>query len=81
MRPSSMVDEFEDEMSGLRFRLRRLYAILRHVSRAPPDLNLVETALRELIRDAEKRLDVLETSSLTQSAERRLLATVRRQLR
>jgi len=78
-----MVDEFEDEMSGLRFRLRRLYAILRHVSRAPPDLNLVETALRELIRDAEKRLDVLETSSLTQtqSAERRLLAAVRRQLR
>jgi hypothetical protein len=49
-------------MSRLRFRLRRLYAIRRHVTRAPPDLDLVESALRELIRDAEQRLDVLETS-------------------
>jgi hypothetical protein len=61
---SSMRDEFGDEISRLRFRLRRLYAIRRHVTRAPPDLDLVESVLRELIRDAERRLDVLEASAL-----------------
>ena len=66
-----MRDEFGDEISRLRFRLRRLYAIRRHVTRAPPDLDLVESVLRELIRDAEMRLDALETnrSPETQSAE------------
>ena len=61
-----MRDEFGDEISRLRFRLRRLYAIRRHVTRAHPDLDLVESAVMELIRDAEKRVDVLETSRSSQ---------------
>ena len=52
--------DLEDEVSWLRFRLRRLRVILRLVSGAKPDKALVETALKELIADAEARLDGLE---------------------
>ena len=50
----------EDEAAWLRFRVRRLRVILRLVSRADFDKALVETALQELVDDAEARLDGLE---------------------
>jgi hypothetical protein len=52
--------DLEDEASWLRFRVRRLRVILRLVSRADFDKALVEAALKELIADAEARLDGLE---------------------
>jgi hypothetical protein len=52
--------DLEDEASWLRFRLRRLRVILRIVSGTKLDKALVETALKELIADAEARLDALE---------------------
>ena len=71
---SSMRDEFGDEISRLRFRLRRLYAIRRHVTRAHPDLDLVESAIMELIRDAENGWTYSRRAvrPKTQSAERHL---------
>lgn len=50
----------EDETTWLRFRLRRLRAILRLMSGTKADYALAETALRELIAEAEARLEALE---------------------
>jgi hypothetical protein len=52
--------DLEDEAAWLRFRVRRLRVILRLVSGTNFDKALVETALKELIADAEARLDGLE---------------------
>jgi hypothetical protein len=52
--------DLEDEVSWLRFRLRRLRVTLRLVSGTNFAKALVETALKELIADTEARLDALE---------------------
>jgi hypothetical protein len=57
------MDELEDETSWLHFRLRRLRAILRIITDPQADRAIAETALRELIADAETRLDALELRS------------------
>ena len=51
---------FEDEPTWLRFRLRRLRAILRIVVNSRADRGIAEAALKELISEAENRLDELE---------------------
>jgi len=48
--------EFEDESTWLRHRVLRLRTILRYAKDAR-----AETGLRELIAEAEKRLEQLET--------------------
>lgn len=50
----------EDEVTWLRFRLRRLRAILRIMQDPKADKALAVTALRELIAEAQDRLDTLE---------------------
>jgi hypothetical protein len=47
--------DFEDEHTWLRHRVRRLRTILRYVKEPR-----AETGLRELIADAEQRLEQLE---------------------
>ena len=58
--------DFEDEYTWLRHRVLRLRTILRYVkdSRA-------ESGLRELIGEAEKRLEQLEAMRRTKALERR----------
>jgi hypothetical protein len=51
--------EFEEEEIWLRHRLRRLRAALR-ISKEPR----VEAILRELITDAEERLDLIEQAAM-----------------
>jgi hypothetical protein len=50
----------ENEVSWLRFRVRRLRAILRLVSDPTADKSIAASALKELIADAEKRIDEIE---------------------
>jgi hypothetical protein len=51
---------FEDEVTWLRFRLRRLRAILRILSDPKADQALAIAAVKEMISEAEERLDKLE---------------------
>ena len=53
--------DFEDEYSWLRHRVLRLRTILRYVKDAR-----VESGLRELIGEAEQRLDQLEARARTE---------------
>jgi hypothetical protein len=54
--------DLEPEENWLRHRLRRLRTILRYAKEPR-----VESGLRELIADAEERLDLLELQKLPQS--------------
>jgi hypothetical protein len=51
---------FEDELTWLRFRLRRLRAILHILTDPKADKAVAITAIKELISEAEERLDTLE---------------------
>ena len=54
--------DLEPEENWLRHRLRRLRTILRYAKEPR-----VESGLRELIADAEERLDLLERQKMPQS--------------
>ena len=54
--------DLEPEENWLRHRLRRLRTILRYAKEPR-----VETGLRELIADAEERLDLLERQKVPQT--------------
>jgi hypothetical protein len=56
-----MVMDFEDESTWLRHRVLRLRTILRFVKDAR-----AESGLRELIAEAEQRLDQLEARARTE---------------
>jgi hypothetical protein len=60
MRVEARMDELEDETSWPLFRLRRLRVILKIITDPHADKSVAETALRELISDAESRLDALQ---------------------
>ena len=53
--------EWEDESTWLRHRVLRLRTILRHMKDAR-----AESGIRELIADAEQRLDQLEARARTE---------------
>jgi hypothetical protein len=59
-RVSAFMTHFEDEVTWLRFRLRRLRAILRILSDPKADQALAIAAVKEMISEAEERLDKLE---------------------
>ena len=61
-RGSSPMLDLEPEENWLRHRLRRLRTILRYAKEPR-----VESGLRELIADAEDRLDLLEQQKMPQS--------------